>query len=367
MKCRTETSTRIRDKSTIPTNQSIPVAFATQRKTFQFFVLAILRLSPRVYFARPVASPAGLSPPGWPFSVSSIDWYITIAQRRSQCWWPTSVQCIRLRRLRYWQSRGQWGRPGGSVVTANISTSMRIKRMEKAWEESAVLEDGLHSDQTRQIKQYAPPPPPPTQERPWERDWYLTRNNPRPLRMGSQGFHSHKVKTYILPTFSREMYRKSSESWWCNHLSSELAVKSQVLHTVLCNLSGEAAGEIWNWSLLGVKGLRLFCASPSLQTLSHPSSKGSFSKLLKEKCISEVVRIGSIIFFCLSKLWKAKFFILCDSLLRWGCRGSLKLITTGSERVTRRRWSWGRRTSTKNPLTVHSQVQKVNSPNLPKE
>ena len=141
-------------------NQSIPVAFATQRKTFQFFVLAILRLSPRVYFARPVASPAGLSPPSWPSSVSSIDWYITIAQRRSQCWWPTSVQCIRLRRLRYWQSRGQWGRPGGSIVTANISTSMRIKRMEKAWEESAVVEDGLHSDQTRQIKQYALPPPP---------------------------------------------------------------------------------------------------------------------------------------------------------------------------------------------------------------
>ena len=30
------------------------------------------------------------------------------------------------------------------------------------------------------------------------------------------------------------------------------------------------------------------------------------------KCISEVVRIGNIIIFHLSKLWKAKFFILCD-------------------------------------------------------
>ena len=28
-------------------------------------------------------------------------------------------------------------------------------------------------------------------------------------------------------------------------------MKSQVLHTVWCNISGEAAGEIWNWSLLG--------------------------------------------------------------------------------------------------------------------
>ena len=31
-------------------------------------------------------------------------------------------------------------------------------------------------------------------------------------------------------------------------------MKSQVLHTVWCHISGEAAGEIWNWSLLGVKG-----------------------------------------------------------------------------------------------------------------
>ena len=33
-------------------------------------------------------------------------------------------------------------------------------------------------------------------------------------------------------------------------------MKSQVLHyAVWCNISGEAAGEIWDWSLLGVKGL----------------------------------------------------------------------------------------------------------------
>ena len=33
-------------------------------------------------------------------------------------------------------------------------------------------------------------------------------------------------------------------------------MKSQVLHTGQCNISGEAAGEIWDWSLLGVKGLK---------------------------------------------------------------------------------------------------------------
>ena len=35
-------------------------------------------------------------------------------------------------------------------------------------------------------------------------------------------------------------------------------MKSQVLHTVWCNISGEAAGEIWNWSLLGVKKVKTF-------------------------------------------------------------------------------------------------------------
>ena len=35
-------------------------------------------------------------------------------------------------------------------------------------------------------------------------------------------------------------------------------MKSQILHTVWCNISGDAAGEIWSWSLLGVKGLVMF-------------------------------------------------------------------------------------------------------------
>ena len=35
-------------------------------------------------------------------------------------------------------------------------------------------------------------------------------------------------------------------------------MKSQVLHTVWCNISGEATGEIWHWSLLGVKGVMIF-------------------------------------------------------------------------------------------------------------
>ena len=49
--------------------------------------------------------------------------------------------------------------------------------------------------------------------------------------------------------------------------------------------------------------------SPSL---SLPSSKSTFSQPFKDKCINDLGRIGSIIIFHLSKLWKAKFSILCD-------------------------------------------------------
>ena len=40
-------------------------------------------------------------------------------------------------------------------------------------------------------------------------------------------------------------------------------MKSQVLHTVWCNISGEAAGEIWNWSPLGAKGLMNQISTPA--------------------------------------------------------------------------------------------------------
>ena len=51
------------------------------------------------------------------------------------------------------------------------------------------------------------------------------------------------------------MYKWCSKNWFYNQLSSELAMKTQVLHNVWCDVSGEAAGNIWIWSLLGVKGL----------------------------------------------------------------------------------------------------------------
>ena len=53
-------------------------------------------------------------------------------------------------------------------------------------------------------------------------------------------------------------------------------MENQVLHTVWCNISGEAAGDIWNWSLLGVEGLSLqnFPAS-GLSSIKHYHFGGS--------------------------------------------------------------------------------------------
>ena len=56
-------------------------------------------------------------------------------------------------------------------------------------------------------------------------------------------------------------------------------------------------------------------------TLSLPSSKPTFSQTFEEKCTSEVqYELVVIIFHLSNKLWKAKFFILCDEILLklWG-------------------------------------------------
>ena len=55
-----------------------------------------------------------------------------------------------------------------------------------------------------------------------------------------------------------------------------------------------------------------FFSPPGIKNPSRP--KSTFSQPLKEEGISELVRIGSIIIFHLSELWKAKFSILCDAI-----------------------------------------------------
>ena len=68
-------------------------------------------------------------------------------------------------------------------------------------------------------------------------------------------------------------------------------------------------------------------------TLSVTSSKSTFSQPFREKCAIEVVRISSIFIFHLSKLWKAKFFILCDVIFLVRLQGNVKLISLGSKRA----------------------------------
>ena len=52
-------------------------------------------------------------------------------------------------------------------------------------------------------------------------------------------------------------------------------MKSQILHTVLCNIAGEAAGELLDRSLLGVKGLNYLFG---LLVVEHCSALCSFFK-----------------------------------------------------------------------------------------
>ena len=68
--------------------------------------------------------------------------------------------------------------------------------------------------------------------------------------------------------------------------------------------------------------------------ISLPSSKGTFSRPFKEKCISKVVRIAaSIIIFITASDEKPSSPYYVVLYFWWGCRGNLNLITLGSERV----------------------------------
>ena len=63
-----------------------------------------------------------------------------------------------------------------------------------------------------------------------------------------------KSSTFSQPS-QIEMYKWCNENLEVQSCFIWVSLKRQVLHTVWCNISGEAAGEIWTWSLLGVKGL----------------------------------------------------------------------------------------------------------------
>ena len=77
-----------------------------------------------------------------------------------------------------------------------------------------------------------------------------------------------------------------------------------------------------------VTDYQVSCGSiqPTLQEIFHSQVQKVHSpKLFKQKYIREVVRIGSIIIFHLTKLWKVKFFILCDVVCLVRLQGKLEI------------------------------------------
>ena len=79
-----------------------------------------------------------------------------------------------------------------------------------------------------------------------------------------------------------------------------MRLKSQLLYTVWCYISGEAAGEIWHWSLLEVKGFKelalhmsmLGCNNRPFWSCSDGRTIHSSSLWWKEPCVD--VSLGSL-------------------------------------------------------------------------
>ena len=66
--------------------------------------------------------------------------------------------------------------------------------------------------------------------------------------------------------------------------------------------------------------------TPSFYTFFHSHVQNIHSpNLVKEKCMSEVVISGSMIICYLSKLWKAKFFLLCDVIFLVRLQGKIDI------------------------------------------
>ena len=92
-----------------------------------------------------------------------------------------------------------------------------------------------------------------------------------------------------------------------------------------------AAGLLCLWGVAGTGGRQENGEGASqiidVDTLyqNNGNSASTFSQTFKGKCIWVVERIGSIIIFYLSKLWKAKFFILCDLIFLVRLQGKFEI------------------------------------------
>ena len=97
---------------------------------------------------------------------------------------------------------------------------------------------------------------------------------------------------YILPSFQREMYK-----WGIIIFHLSKVMKSQFLNTVWCNISGEAAGAIWSWSLLGVKGLTCVLPMVGWRKISDIKSRNGKYRIFWMRAlprISGLPRLGPL-------------------------------------------------------------------------
>ena len=162
---------------------------------------------------------------------------------------------------------------------------------------------------------------------------YTPRQRQEPLFIGSG-----RVPV-TFPTFSAltasKLASSSRVSWFFSssssatlRLSSAALVKSCVAtHSSISSLSW------FNFTFIPA----ICCGQkihPEILTLSLPSSKSTFSQPFKEKCISEEVRIGTIIIIQFEYSYEKPSSSYCVMRYFWrGCRGNVTLITLGSETV----------------------------------
>ena len=130
-------------------------------------------------------------------------------------------------------------------------------------------------------------------------------------------------------------YRVIVYFWWGCRARRVVHVRNGLVAKISNRNSTEFRNigkERWPMETEAQKTLRPFHSQ--VQKAHSPN----LSKRMNEWCNENWY---TIIIFRLSKLWKAKFFILCDG---WrGCRGNLKLITLGNEVRNVGAWSWRKR------------------------
>ena len=178
-------------------------------------------------------------------------------------------------------------------------------------------------------------------------------------------------------------------------------MKSQILHTVWCCISGEAAGEIWHWSLFGVKGLKaksarvrhyvvsqyngftlwyvgcIFAAVHSHMKNQYTSTKTDFNNLLTKSRARRISNAAEEKLEGLRFPWRHQSHEHPSKRANWAERSFLctgdhlphhrlllqRRANVDGHQYRQVRYSASPRSETQKGCPFHPQVQKVHSPN----